>query len=479
MTDRILPAISLPRRMGWRCQSMSATPVRRTAVARPGEVLHDARTGEHPDRDVGGRLRGEPRRRGRPPGLGRRRNRRAAASRFSMPSPAAPRRERRARGGGLGDVDGDARHARGRLYRRRRPARRLRAAAGRAGDARRAAQGSMAALPDRIGLPSVSIRGPISTAGGGATSKGSGGSREPAAEAGDGHAGVWRLSHDDVRPSTPAGQPRRIHRDPNRRIRRTCPGVGASAVRPADRSGRPRDGRWRSRCMARGPGRVRRGGHCVVALQGRQRADRPQPAGWRAAVSRVVSWRLREAVAAMHRAGRMTGGRFDPSVLTVLEAIGEHGSSLAAPGAAEAGTGQARLAAGAFAGLDRPRPIRVPARPLDTGGIGKGLALRWAARRALATMPTGRSCCSMPAAMSWPRARRWRRARRRRVAGGDRGPARRRAETKPIAVVALRTGAIATSSVRVRNWLAPGWPGGPPPHRPRDACPRERPGCSR
>ncbi len=34
-----------------------------------------------------------------------------------------------------------------------------------------------------------------------------------------------------------------------------------------------------------------------------------------------VSWRLREAVAIMHRAGRVTAGRFDPTVLGVLDSL--------------------------------------------------------------------------------------------------------------------------------------------------------------
>jgi hypothetical protein len=74
----------------------------------------------------------------------------------------------------------------------------------------------------------------------------------------------------------------------------------------------------------------------------------------------TVSWRLREAVAAMHRAGRLTGGRFDPTVVEVLESIGEHGATAAdvyaAPGPS------------APDGLERARPIRVPDRAIDTGG---------------------------------------------------------------------------------------------------------------
>ncbi len=41
-----------------------------------------------------------------------------------------------------------------------------------------------------------------------------------------------------------------------------------------------------------------------------------------------VSWRTRRALAAADRAGRVTEGRFDASILGVLERIGEHGARL-------------------------------------------------------------------------------------------------------------------------------------------------------
>ncbi len=100
-----------------------------------------------------------------------------------------------------------------------------------------------------------------------------------------------------------------------------------------------------------------------------------------------VSWRLRTAVAVMRRAGCVTGGRFDPGVLGILEAIGEHGAHLSARDCDK--TTAARSGGRSMAALERPRPIRVPVQPLDTGGIGKGLALRWAARRAVERLPAG------------------------------------------------------------------------------------------
>jgi thiamine biosynthesis lipoprotein len=163
----------------------------------------------------------------------------------------------------------------------------------------------------------------------------------------------------------------------------------------------------------------------------------------------VVSWRLRTAVAAMHRAARLTDGRFDPTVLMVLEEIGEHGAALRAPGVAT--TASRASPAGRAAALDRPRPIRVPDRPLDTGGIGKGLALRWAARRALEPLPSG-SALLLDAGGDVIAAGRdgtdaW--------SVGVEDPLARDADDAPIAVVAMSAGAIVTSSVRVRNWLGP------------------------
>ena len=106
--------------------------------------------------------------------------------------------------------------------------------------------------------------------------------------------------------------------------------------------------------------------------------------------------------------------------------------------------------------LTRPSPTSsglvacaVPERPLDTGGIGKGLALRWAARRALAGIAPGSSLLldaggdiiAAGAREPWQ------------VAIED--PVGAEGDDAPIAVVAVPNGAIATSSVRVRRWLAP------------------------
>jgi FAD:protein FMN transferase len=160
-----------------------------------------------------------------------------------------------------------------------------------------------------------------------------------------------------------------------------------------------------------------------------------------------VSWRMRTALAAMHRAARLTGGRFDASVLTDLERLGEHGAELAPgesqeliPAESDGSPGDARV--------ERPSRVRVPAVPVDTGGIGKGLALRWAVARASDVEPGAALLVD---------------------AGGDVVVGGRRREGgwrvgiedpgdpagPPLAVVNVARGAIATSSVGVRNWTSP------------------------
>ncbi len=92
-----------------------------------------------------------------------------------------------------------------------------------------------------------------------------------------------------------------------------------------------------------------------------------------------VSTRLYAALASAARAHRLTGGRFDPRVLTRLEAIGYAGAPR------KAGTGSPD---GPWLEREpRRRRVRLEA-PLDLGGIGKGLGVRWAARVAAAGAPS-------------------------------------------------------------------------------------------
>lgn len=86
----------------------------------------------------------------------------------------------------------------------------------------------------------------------------------------------------------------------------------------------------------------------------------------------VVSRRLERALIAADRAWRATDGVFDPRVIDALERIGEHGAALPA-----SSTGTARSAGTRVVEREARHRVRI-ARPLDLGGIGKGLALRWA-----------------------------------------------------------------------------------------------------
>ncbi|MHB8892873.1 MAG: FAD:protein FMN transferase [Candidatus Limnocylindrales bacterium] len=160
----------------------------------------------------------------------------------------------------------------------------------------------------------------------------------------------------------------------------------------------------------------------------------------------VVSWRLRTMLAAVHRAGRLTGGRFDASVLADLERLGEHGAPVSS-GYATA-LPEDRVIRLVPEGTPHAGFVRVPSRPVDSGGIGKGLALRWAAAAALEALPTGAGLlleaggdivsAGIAPAGGW------------RVGIEDPagGPG-----AEPLAVVAMERGAVATSSVRVRNWI--------------------------
>ena len=162
---------------------------------------------------------------------------------------------------------------------------------------------------------------------------------------------------------------------------------------------------------------------------------------------------LFEAVRAAHAAYDQTGGAFDPRVLTDLVRLGYDRSLPFADGVetppAEVGP---RRAPGAW----RPRfrsgrdpALHLGGDPVDLGGIGKGLAVRWASRVLRATredflVDAGGDChCdgTGPEDDGW-------RVGVEDPAGGD----------LPVAVLALRDRACATSSTRLRRWRAGGRP---------------------
>jgi FAD:protein FMN transferase len=173
-----------------------------------------------------------------------------------------------------------------------------------------------------------------------------------------------------------------------------------------------------------------------------------------------ASRRLRIALAAIDRAHRITGGRFDATVLGDLERIGEHGASLDAPATpAPAAAPEDELAAGPS------RLVHAPPVPVDMGGIGKGLALRWAADAAARALPAGAGLlleaggdlvlAGEPPAEGW------------RIGIDDPAAV---ADAEPVAVIELLEGAVATSSVSVRNWIGPA---GRPVHHLVDPSTRE------
>lgn len=169
----------------------------------------------------------------------------------------------------------------------------------------------------------------------------------------------------------------------------------------------------------------------------------------------AVSWRLRTLLAAVHRARRLTDGRFEAAVIDNLERIGERGATLEpAPGAPSnpaPSTVPGEVVGPLPEGVPRASLVRAPEAPIDSGGIGKGLALRWAAAAAMRALGAGAGLLldaggDIMSAGIAP-ADGWRVGIEDPIASGP--------SAEPLAVVAVERGAVATSSVRVRNWVGP------------------------
>ena len=154
-----------------------------------------------------------------------------------------------------------------------------------------------------------------------------------------------------------------------------------------------------------------------------------------------VAPRLAHALAAAWRAFRASSGRFDPRIIGALEDAGERGGVELPPS-------PARLDPRAcWLWLD---PRRIAARvtaPVDLGGIGKGLALRWTAHdleraghRDFLLQAGG----DLVARGIGPAARPW-------IVAVEPPPGAARA---PL-VVELRDEAVATSSSAIRQWEGP------------------------
>jgi thiamine biosynthesis lipoprotein len=153
-----------------------------------------------------------------------------------------------------------------------------------------------------------------------------------------------------------------------------------------------------------------------------------------------VSRRLSVALAACDRAHRVTGGRFDPRVLWDLERLGDRGVPIGARNHLDMGH---RPPPGRIVESMADGRVSLP-EPVDLGGIGKGLALRWAS--------SSIERCGVASFLL--------------EAGGDLvthgeppegGPwliaiEDPRGLAQPLAVLAVNDGAVATSSVRRRRW---------------------------
>lgn len=157
-----------------------------------------------------------------------------------------------------------------------------------------------------------------------------------------------------------------------------------------------------------------------------------------------VSSRLRQALVACDRAIRLTDGRFDPRVILDLERLGDHGASIGRRSGAH--TSRASPAERLVEWLPSGQ-TRLP-EPVDLGGIGKGLALRWAAtavRRLGVRSFLLDAGGDLVTAGEPPEGGPWRIALEDPFGGDD-----------PVAVIASWDGAVATSSVRRRRWEADG-----------------------
>ncbi len=152
------------------------------------------------------------------------------------------------------------------------------------------------------------------------------------------------------------------------------------------------------------------------------------------------SRRLRQAIAAADRAHRLTGGAFDPRVLRDLDRLGYRGAPIRGPESEAAATADPSGGRIVEAHGRRGRSI---GRPIDLGGIGKGLTLRWAAAaldRAGATDLLLEAGGDLVARGRDPEGQAWR--------IGVEDPA----GGEPLAVIEVTDQAVATSSTRVHRW---------------------------
>lgn len=165
-----------------------------------------------------------------------------------------------------------------------------------------------------------------------------------------------------------------------------------------------------------------------------------------AGIAARTSRRLRQALVAADRAHRTTGGRFDPRVLADLDRLGYRGAPL---DDGEEPSRDRRATDSAEPIVRRiGRDGMTVAAPVDLGGIGKGLTLRWAARlldRLGATDYLLDAGGDLVARGQSPEGRAWQL--------GIEDPEGR---PDPLAVIAVTATAVATSSIRVNRWVVDG-----------------------
>lgn len=158
---------------------------------------------------------------------------------------------------------------------------------------------------------------------------------------------------------------------------------------------------------------------------------------------------LYDALVEAHAAHRLTGGRFDPRVLRTLEALGyDHSLPFAAgpivtAGRPDAPSGQRTPWQPLFD--EASAAVRLGAEPVDLGGIGKGLAVRWAAAQLAGhaesfLLEAGGDCYLGGAG---PDGTGWRIGVEDPLGGAE-----------PVAVLRLTDLGCATSSIRLRHWRA-------------------------
>lgn len=155
------------------------------------------------------------------------------------------------------------------------------------------------------------------------------------------------------------------------------------------------------------------------------------------------SRRLRQALAAADRAHRLTGGAFDPRVLRDLDRLGYRGATVDTMNANAAAAAAADPPGGRVV-KPHGRGGRSIERPIDLGGIGKGLTLRWAAvalERADLTDLLLEAGGDLVARGRDPEGQAWRIGVEDPVGVGE-----------PLAVIEVTDQAVATSSTRVHRW---------------------------